>query len=510
MGKMTWSEHQEKIFDWVLNNPQSVTCAAVAGSGKTTTAIEAAKRYASANRRNSILFLAFNKTIATELNGKVADYNNMFAKTLHAHGFSAITATLGRGVKVDNKKWDSYIYNNLTLLSSFVTDEWDNIKKINLSRAISHLFNLCRINLIQYNDLEGIQRIINTYSIEIDFDEDKVVNGLLIRAYDTDEVIDYTDMLTMPLTDKVVGAKLQKYNLVFIDEAQDLSKAQQQLMLASITKGGKFVAIGDPHQAINGFAGAMNDSFEQLTDLADGNCLPLSVNYRCGKTIISKAQEVMSSIEAFEGSAEGNVEDVMDFAKIQRGDMIICRKSAPLVGLCLKFIANKQSAYVKGKDVAEGLKKLIVKLKAKNILSLYNKLDAELEKLVADQLKKGYKEDSPVVQSYKDKIECIHIIADSCTSLKQVTDKLDMLFDDRANNRAIALSTIHKAKGLEADNVFIIAPDKLPLKWKGQQEWELQQERNLEYVAITRAKKNLYYVRLDEDSLKSLELNPTK
>lgn len=506
MGKTNWSEYQTAIFDWVLNNPQSLTCAAVAGSGKTTTAIEAAKRFAAANRTKSLLFLAFNKTIATELSNRIIEYRNMFAKTLHAYGFSAITACLGREVKVNDKKWIDYINNNLTLLSSFVTDDWDNIKKYNFSRAIAHLFNLCRINLIQYNDFEGMKKIINTYSIDIEFDEDKVVNGLLIRAYDTDKVIDYTDMLTMPLTDKSIGRKLQKFDLVFIDEAQDLSKAQQQLMLAAIAKGGKFVAIGDPKQAINGFAGAMNDSFDQLTELANGNCLPLSVNYRCGKNIIAKAQEVMPTIQAFEGSAEGNVEEVTDLKKVQRGDMIICRKSAPLVGLCLKFIANRQSAYVKGKDVAEGLKKIITKFKAKNILSLYDKLDEELAKLTADQLKKGFKEDSPVIQSYKDKIECIHIIAESCTSLKQVIEKLDMLFDDKANGRAIALSTIHKSKGLEADNVFIIVPDKLPLVWKGQQEWEFQQEKNLEYVAITRAKKNLYYVQLDEAQLKSLEL----
>lgn len=313
-------------------------------------------------------------------------------------------------------------------------------------------------------------------------------------------------MLTMPITDKSIGKKLQKFDLVFIDEAQDLSKAQQQLMLAAIAKGGKFVAIGDPKQAINGFAGAMNDSFDQLKNLANGNCLPLSVNYRCGKKIIAEAQSVMPAIQAFEGSGNGNVEDVQDFKKLQRGDMIICRKSAPLVGLCLKLIANRQSAYVKGKDIAEGLKKLVVKFKPKNLLSLYNKLDEELEKLTKDQLKKGFKEDSPVVMSYKDKIECIHIIAESCTSVKQLTDKLDMLFDDKANGRAIALSTIHKSKGLEADNVFIIVPDKLPLSWKGQQDWEREQELNLKYVAITRAKKNLYYVRLDEDQLKSLEL----
>lgn len=167
MGKTNWSPFQEDIFDWVLNNPQSLCCAAVAGSGKTTTAIEAAKRYAQNNNRKNVLFLAFNKTIATELSGRIADYHNMYAKTLHAYGFAAITASLGRGVKVNDKKWIDYVGNNLTLLSSFVTDEWDNIKKYNLARNIDKLFTLCRINLIQHDDLEGIKKSLTLIPLKL-------------------------------------------------------------------------------------------------------------------------------------------------------------------------------------------------------------------------------------------------------------------------------------------------------------------------------------------------------
>lgn len=49
------------------------------------------------------------------------------------------------------------------------------------------------------------------------------------------------------------------------------------------------------------------------------------------------------------------------------------------------------------------------------------------------------------------------------------------------------LSTVHKAKGLEADNVFILATERMPNKRLG------SEENNICYVAITRAKKNLYY-----------------
>ena len=65
----------------------------------------------------------------------------------------------------------------------------------------------------------------------------------------------------------------------------------------------------------------------------------------------------------------------------------------------------------------------------------------------------------------------------------------------------VTLSTVHKAKGLESDNVWIIVPNKLPLIFKDQKDWEFEQEMNLKYVAVTRAKKVLTFVDLDEEHL---------
>lgn len=55
------------------------------------------------------------------------------------------------------------------------------------------------------------------------------------------------------------------------------------------------------------------------------------------------------------------------------------------------------------------------------------------------------------------------------------------------------LSTIHKAKGLENDRVFFLCPELIPSRF-ATQPWQYEQERNLKYVAITRAKRELIYV----------------
>jgi superfamily I DNA/RNA helicase len=99
----------------------------------------------------------------------------------------------------------------------------------------------------------------------------------------------------------------------------------------------------------------------------------------------------------------------------------------------------------------------------------------------------------------------LQVIAESVTSIKELISKLEAIFSDNEKD-SITLSTIHKCKGLEADNVVIVIPNKLPLVWKNQLDWQFEQEMNLKYVAITRAKKKLYFVNLDEDQLKKVEV----
>ena len=69
--------------------------------------------------------------------------------------------------------------------------------------------------------------------------------------------------------------------------------------------------------------------------------------------------------------------------------------------------------------------------------------------------------------------------------------KIDALFSDSTSG--IVLSTVHKAKGLEADTVHILNPELMPSRW-AKKEWEREQESNLIYVAYTRAKQKLSFI----------------
>jgi superfamily I DNA/RNA helicase len=64
---------------------------------------------------------------------------------------------------------------------------------------------------------------------------------------------------------------------------------------------------------------------------------------------------------------------------------------------------------------------------------------------------------------------------------------------DKEGKDGVQLSTIHRAKGLEADNVFIICPSLIPSKLS-QTDWEKNEEQHLLYVMCTRPKNTLNYV----------------
>ncbi|MBQ4010398.1 MAG: AAA family ATPase [Bacteroidales bacterium] len=469
----------------------------------TSTIVEASKI---AIKKGNVLFLAFNKAIAQEL-GRKMEGTGVECKTLHSHGFRAIQKKMNYNCSIDERKWNKYISEKSDVLFEGIEFESEVEKSEYISECVK-LLNLARINLIRNSeDVDELWGIVDHHNLNADDLQVKVVNDILSVCYKLDDTIDFTDMITLPLNDNMKRF-LPKYNTVFVDEAQDLSKAQRELVLASLKPNGRFIAVGDAKQCINGFAGSDIESFKTLTELAQHE-LPLSVCYRCGKNIVNDAKKIVHYIEPFDAQIAGEIVHTTNLKDATNGDMIICRKSAPLVSTCLKLIAGGKSALVKGRDIADGLKAIVSRTKTDDIDKMLEKIQKEIKKVENRLNRHGYEgklEDHPQYINIVDKIECIEAIADGCEDVDEVLEKLDDLFTDTKSGNVITLSTVHKAKGLEADNVFILLPDCLPMKRKGQQLWELEQEMNLKYVAITRAKKKLVWVDLNEGALQKVEI----
>lgn len=78
-------------------------------------------------------------------------------------------------------------------------------------------------------------------------------------------------------------------------------------------------------------------------------------------------------------------------------------------------------------------------------------------------------------------------------NLTDILREIDSLFGDNLSG-VVILSSIHKSKGREWKNVYYLTTPQR----KNLQDWELEQERNLAYVAITRSMENLFFVECEK------------
>ena len=505
-----WSGYQLAIFSEVVFGSGNIAVNARAGSGKTTV-VKACVQLLNAGEKN-VVYLAFNKDIVDKTTEELKGMAEL--RTTHSFGLRVIGKVTRYRHEILNKgtKYMPEIKERIDLPKG--SEDYESAVG-----ECDKLLKLCRVNLIKHNDFNAIRGIIDMYSISIYANEVEVVNNILAKCYrmgnvfnrEGKEVIDYDDMITLP---NFLHQYFPKYRYVFIDECQDLNTAQRELMHYACRDGGRFIAVGDPNQAINGFAGADCESFAHIASLPNTKEMPLSVNYRCGKTIISLAQKIVPQIEAFEGAIDGTITRISELkvSTFRPNDMVLCRTTAPLVSMCFKLIRNGVTALVKGRDIATNLLNLIDKSKAKSVTQFYDWAEKQKTKLLDDLVKKqgiSRKEasESSAYIGFCDKVESILAVGENESNMGKVKDILNGMFTKDRRENAVMLSTAHRSKGLESDRVLILLPDKLPLYWKGQLDWEYQQERNLQYVAYTRAKKELVFVTLQQKELYECELS---
>ena len=486
--EFTPSRYQSAVYENIQSGSGNIVIDAVAGSGKSTTIVNALKLIP---ENYSVLFLAFNKAIVEELKLKIGYQSNVEVKTLHSLGAGSVMRTFKS--QLDNSKYRRYISDAIKFGSIKPTFELEEEEILDYRQNIYSLVDLCRAYLC--NDVKSLFTIAGKYLINVIDNEVEMALNVVSWGKNNTTKIDFTDMIFLPNVKKL---DMPKFDYVFIDECQDLNTAQRELFLQTLKPTGRFIAVGDPRQAIYGFAGADVESFNVLKSLPNTKLLPLSVCYRCDAEIINLAKSIVPQIESKDNAESGNVNRDAKITDIQDGDMILCRVTAPLVGLCMNYIANGVKAYVKGRDIGLNLINMIKKTNRRNTTDVLERLNSELHKIALKVMNRTRctlqeaKQDS-LYTSHQDKIQAIEVIAKDLKTAQAVINRIENLFKE--NDRSgICLSTIHKAKGLESDNVYIIHEDKLLLKRAMRTEWSAEQEHNLVYVAYTRAKHNLGFV----------------
>jgi len=468
--KREWSQYQKDIFKDIAKSTDHTVVIARAGSGKTSTIVEGFKYIP---RGKKTLMVAFNKSIATELKERAPSYIDVM--TLHSLGFRAVKQAFGE-VTLDNDK-------SRLLTASIIGDDYDLWE---LNQSICKCVSLCKGFL--FDTPAKIEELIEKFGIEMfELKPEQFIQNVikvLSLAKAQKKVIDFDDMIWFPF---VYRLNVGKFDVVFVDEAQDLNAAQIVMVMSAIKAGGRIVAVGDPAQSIYQFRGADSEAMTNIINKLSAKTLPLSVTYRCPKKIVKLAQEVVPDIEAHTSAPDGLVIDLTttDLLKtVKPGDFILSRTNAPLVKYCMALLKSGVPANIQGRDVGANLLYFIKKSKAKTINAFIQYVnewkDQEVKRLLSEKKDTG---------TTLDKAECLLNLCDGTLTIKDLKDTIAKLFDDTDDEKKVILSTTHKAKGLERDRVFVLA---------GTYRYGpgvTGEEANLWYVAITRAKKELYLVR---------------
>jgi DNA helicase-2/ATP-dependent DNA helicase PcrA len=297
-----------------------------------------------------------------------------------------------------------------------------------------------------------------------------------------------------------LGVAPDQFDLLLVDEAQDLNRAQQSLALAASAVG-RLVPVGDRNQAIYGFSGADCDALPRLTNLLDDagdrgcRTLPLTVTWRCPTSHVGLARRIVPDLEPAPGAAEGEVRtaSLKEIARaVQPGDLVICRKNAPVVSLTYRLVLAGVPAVMRGRDIGKGLLSLIARLKPADVPDLIAKVEDYREK--EERRLERRNAAASAFEALEDRCNCLGQLAAQAESLDALGRFIRQVFDDaQGPGAAVVLSSVHRAKGLEAETVYVLDPKSLPLVRRDSRPWERVQERNICYIAATRSKRSLVF-----------------
>jgi DNA helicase-2/ATP-dependent DNA helicase PcrA len=508
-----------------------------AGTGKTTTAVEGMKEVKGIKpsvipsdqqaafwdamkkeKAESIKFTAYNATIAGELKRRLAqtglNRKGCEASTTHSMGFSAVLRAFPQ--LKDKEPNRGRTYDILAMDYGFSLHQMASMKP-GLYPAINELVSLCKQTLTDPSP-ENLAGLESHYDIEIPANyRDEVFEktaDVIEKSKDPDEgeMIDFDDMIWLPL---VHDLSVYKSDLLIVDEAQDLNKSRQEICKRA---GHRVMFIGDDRQAIYGFTGADDKSMDTLNEHLSATkrgcvTLPLTVTRRCGKAIVEEARKIVTDFSAHESNPDGLVgyanyptykdsrgaiqerrwEDTYG-PMIRPGDMVLCRLNAPMITQCFKLIRNGIRARVNGRQIGKGLVSLIKRMEANSVPDLIKALGQWMEiELEIEAAKK--KPSQQKIINIMDKHACLIAMCEDCRTADEVIHKVEAIFTDETENVSVLLSSVHRAKGLEAERVFILngwdcgMPHPL-----AKSDWQVRQEMNLMYVAMTRAIRELYWV----------------
>lgn len=541
------STYQQDILDFFLNNPQSnMLVNALAGSGKSTTAC-----MLSEHSKTSDLYIAFNASVVEEFKKKIKNPKTK-VMTMHSLAYSIMLYNVEQESKDSGEKpkgFGSQRSKRTVSLDNFkphkILDEEitkrygryiEFAKRVFLKDNYVNLYNLCRLTLTDMSSNKDVSRLIDDHVLFLYYGDEgysapdiseitstlKILDTKSRQQFETQGVIDFTDMLWITFNklkyDNWEVPYWALYTNIYCDEVQDFSNIQLNFLKFIKRTKGRYVFIGDFHQAIYNFAGANAQAFNQIPKMfAPVETFDLPICYRCAKSHLSRVnREYGIPILPCDNAPMGFVKTIdknkiSEYAKA--GDMVISRKNKWIAEVVLDLARNGTPIFIEDKEMVEAIKRQILSSKCtsvgtlekflQKVISNYNK---KLFEIVSKNAREGGHEEEHLeaVAEANSKIDNTSFLLEilegylenhaSSDSVSKFSNFIDKLLNTTPSPNCVRLCSIHKAKGLEATNVFVLNEAKINYDFRNSKEQNIQ-EKNLSYIATTRAKEGLYLVK---------------
>lgn len=476
---LTPTAEQSLVIEAATSSKDNLLVSALAGAAKTTTLVMLAE----ALRGKPMLSVAFNASIAKEMQKRLPGHCQ--SATLNSIGHRAWGSVISARLSVDAKKVQGIVKDMLAHhpFADEAQEAWgDIIALTRRARALGYI-----------PESQPVPGLIDRYDLRDALEEeeydplawemlDEIINTCIKRAHKGS--IDFDDQIYMPT---LFGAQWPRFPVTLVDEAQDLSPLNHA-MLRQIVKDRRVIAVGDRFQSIYGFRGAADGGMDLLKDEFQMKELTLSISFRCPVNVVKAARFRAPQMQWAPNADTGQVNHFSEWTSHDIPDeaAILCRNNAPLISIALAFLRAGRGVDLKSFDISKRLQKMLEDLGP-------GPMPREEGLRAVAQWRRNKLEEGKAAESViEDRAACLYVFVDSTETLGQAIKKCQSIFQHEG---PIKLMTIHKSKGLEFDDVFIL--DEFFIGRAASTDAEKEQERNLRYVAITRAKKNLGYITSD-------------
>lgn len=517
MSSRVWSSFQQAIFEDFKSGVGHTVIDAVPGSGKSTTAVEGLNHLPA--KTTNVMMTSFSTQSVEDLKKKEPPWF-VDVRTMNSLGNRAITNAFGRqninkervygildkvlGERPNGAELRAQFNGFRSRIKALV-----DMSKSYLASSSSELLEVADVFEMDLSapDWIGVE-LAQRFGVP---KEDVLIESAKRTLEACKEVtgnIDFNDQIWLPFVHQL---PIEQYSMVIIDEGQDTSPAQLDMLIRACTKGGRMIMAGEDAQAIYAWRGA-GLGMAPFVKRTNAKVLPLSISYRCCKTVVREAAKVVPGIQAHPEAPEGTVSSLPSDllpTTVRAGDTVLSRKNAPLIRLFMELLSNNVAVGMQGRAIGESMQRFVRKSEATTASELIA-YTHEWAKLEIERRKA--KNPNAKIDHIEDHVRCVETLCEGTDSVREVLQNIDQLLTAPSGDKVL-LSTVHRAKGLEWDRVFILH-DTFPVNasywmqyasrkktartWadeKAKQVRETEREElNILYVAVSRARKELIYV----------------